>query len=145
MIIKVVATIALSALGGILYRMGGSDHFNTKTRDLGVPAVGIGLLWILGGWNWWLILCFGLYFGSMTTYWKNKPDAVWWNWLLVGLGFSLAFVPYAIATGHWMGFWLRLVLLPVSIMLWSEKNGNAVWEEFGRGFATTSSIPLLLI
>jgi len=125
--------------------MGGSDTYNTKFRDFGVPFVGAGLLALLG-FNWWLILCYGLYFGSMTTYWKKKgTDATWFNWACVGLGFSLAFLPYSIATGHWVGFAIRTFLVTLLIPVWSQNENKAVLEELGRGFITTVTIPLLLI
>jgi len=142
----ILLTLLASILGAVLYRLGGAKGYNTKFRDLGLPTVGIGLLWILGGWNWWFILCFGLYFGSMTTYWKKKgTDAKWWNWLLVGLGYSLAFLPYAVATGHGGGFIIRTVIVTAATALWSEFIGNPVVEECGRGAITTITIPLLLI
>jgi hypothetical protein len=146
MILKITLTIILSALAGLLYRLGGASGYNTKFRDLGVPTVGIGLLWFLGGWNWWLILCFGLYFGSLTTYWKKKgTDAMWWNWLFTGLGYSLAFLPYTIATGHYLGFIIRTILVTVLIAVWSYNIDEVVLEENGRGVITTITIPLLLI
>jgi len=126
--------------------MGGASGYNTKFRDFGVPAIGILLLTILGGWHWIYILCFGLYFGSMTTYWKKKgTDAKWWNWLLTGLGYSLAFLPFAITSGHWIGFIIRTIIVSIATMVWSDEVGNPVIEECGRGFITTATLPLLLI
>ena len=142
---NIIITILAIITGAILYRLGGAEGYNTKIRDFGVPTVGIGLLWFLGGWNWWLIFCFGLYFASMTTYWKKGPDAKWHNWLLTGLGYSLAFLPYTIATGHWVGFTIRTVIVTLGVMIWSELIDNPVWEECGRGAITTCTIPLLLI
>ncbi len=131
--------------------MGGSDRFNTKVRDLGISLVGVGLLvYLYPHYGWKILLSyfltFGLYFGSMTTYWKKKgTDAKWWNWLMTGLGYSLAFLPFAFASGLWLGFALRCVICSILIMIWSEKVGNATVEEFGRGFIATITIPLLLI
>ena len=71
--LKYLAVVISSILGAILYRMGGSDKWNTKWRDIGVALVGVGLLMILDfhASYWWIyLLCFGLYFGSLTTYWK---------------------------------------------------------------------------
>lgn len=65
--------------------------------------------------------------------------------MLHGLGLSIAMLPYSIASGHYIGFALRTVLLTFLITFWSEKIGNAVVEEFGRGFFTVITIPLLLI
>ncbi len=36
-------------------------------------------------------------------------DAHWWNWLFVGLALSLALLPWAWATHHWIGFAARTV------------------------------------
>ena len=142
--VKLAILCVLSTLGATFYRMGGSDTYNTKWRDLGCPTVATALLWAWGGWNWWLILCFGLFFGSLTTYWKKKgTDAKWWNWMLVGLGFSLAYLPYTIATGNWVGFALRTLIVTVGVTIWSEKISDAVMEELGRGFIAIVTLPIL--
>jgi hypothetical protein len=146
----VILVMVLSAIAGLLYRMGGAAGFNTKFRDLGCPTLGLLLLWVTDGFHlplWWAyLLCFGLYFGSLTTYWKKKgTDAHWYNWIFTGLGYSIAFLPYAIATGHWVGFAIRTIVVTFGIMFWSEKIGNVVWEESGRGVISTITLPLLLI
>lgn len=144
--LKILAWIIATLLSSVLYRMGGAQGFNTKFRDLGLPTIAVALLTYLGGWHWIYILCFGLYFGSLTTYWKKKgTDAKWFNWLLTGLGYSLSFLPLALFTGHWLGFCIRTILVSVGVTIWSEKIGNAVVEELGRGVITTSTLPLLLI
>ena len=142
-----ILLILLSSIaGGVLYRMGGAAGFNTKFRDFGCPTIALVTLWLLHAWNWWLIPCFGLYFGALTTYWKKKgTDAHWYNWALTGLGYSLAFLPYSIATGHWVGFGIRTVVVTAATTLWSQFISNAVIEEFGRGFIATVTLPLLLI
>jgi hypothetical protein len=152
MAIKIATWIIVSAVAGLLYRLGGvGKPYDTKFRDMGVPFVGIVLLLIIYP-HYSLkyiiayLLTFGLYFASMTTYWKRKgSDAKWWNWLLTGLGYSLAFLPFAIVSGEYFGFCLRLVLCSVATMIWSEKIDNVVWEEFGRGVICTATLPLLLI
>jgi hypothetical protein len=151
--IKTLVWILASAIAGLLYRLGGvGKPYDTKYRDLGVPLVGILLLWYLyplyAGWKEYLayFLTFGLYFGSMTTYWKKKgTDARWYNWLFTGLGYSLAFLPFSFFSGLWLGFVIRTIIVAVATTLWSEKIGNVVWEECGRGVITTITIPLLLI
>ena len=106
-----------SCLSALLYRLGGWGHgFNTKVRDLGTPFCMIGYMILSGCWNGWLILCFLLMFGAQTTYWKKKgSDAKWFNWLFTGLAYSLAMLPYSLATGNISGFlirgWLLLCLL----------------------------------
>jgi hypothetical protein len=131
---------------GVLYRMGGSGNYPRQARLIGVPLLAVILLAVCGGWNWWLLLCIPLMIGAISTYWKKKgSDAKWWNWLLHGLGIAVAMLPYAIATQHYVGFGIRCLVLPLLIMLWSERIGNAVWEEWGRGFLIGITIPLLLI
>lgn len=144
--------LVASIISGILYRMGGAGKpFNTKFRDFGVPTIGIALLlYIYPHYDWKTLLSyfltFGLYFGSMTTYWKKKGvEAKWWNWMLTGLGYGLAFLPFAYVSGKWVGFVLRCIICSLTTMIWSEKINNAVVEEFGRGFIATATIPLLLI
>lgn len=134
----------LSFLGACAYRVGGSDlHIphKTKIRDAGVPFVGCLIIvlnnWPLTLWACWvgLFLSFGLAWGAMTTYFKKKEtDAKWFNWSLVGLAFGIALFPYAWATGQWMPFLYRTIMTTVFITIWSESIGNAVLEEFGRGF-----------
>jgi hypothetical protein len=150
--IYLVASIA----SGILYRCGGAGKpYNTKYRDLGVPTVATLYLLTLGLksslWGVWGLLgaylvAFGLLFGALTTYWKKKgAPALWWNWLLTGLGYSLAALPIAFVTGHWVGFGIRCFVLTGLTVLWSEIIDNVVVEEFGRGFLIVSTLPLLLI
>ncbi len=153
MAIKIASWLIATILGAILYRLGGAAGYNTKWRDLGLPAVSLVYLLICGKivqpWGfWWLVgaylLTFGLFFGSLTTYWKKKGEpAKWISWLLTGLGYSLAFLPYAILSGEYFGFCLRLVLCSVGIMIWSEKISNVVWEECGRGAIAIGTLFLL--
>ena len=149
--IHIIVWLCASICSAILYRMGGAAGYNTKFRDFGVPTIGLALLLIIYphyGWKVLLsyVLTFGLYFGSMTTYWKKKgTDAYWYNWLFTGLGYSIAFLPFAIVTRHWVGFAIRTIIVVVATTLWSEKISNVVWEECGRGIITTITIPLLLI
>lgn len=138
-----ISTIILSILSGVLYHLGGS--IQTKIRDLGVPSCM--LVWVLlnGLWHWSIILCFGLMFAAQTTYFKKKgTDAQWYNWLLVGLAFSLSMFPYAI-TGHWVGLIYRTCVVTSFTVLWSEMMGKAWVEEGGRGFIQICTLPLILI
>lgn len=151
--IHIIVWLLVSAIAGLLYRLGGvGKPYDTKYRDFGVPLVGIVMLAFFYNFHtdWKIILSyfltFGLYFGSMTTYWKKKgTNAYWYNWLYTGLGYSLAFLPFAIVTGNWLGFGIRTILVSVFTSLWSDKIDQVVWEECGRGVITTATIPLLLI
>lgn len=139
--------IPLAFLAGVLYRMGGAAGFNTKYRDLGVPCVMLAAMKVLGHFHWSLFICFGLLFGSLTTYFKKKgADAFWYNWLIVGLAYSIAMLPFTIIVTHnWLGFGVRVAVLTTLITLWSEFVGNAVIEEWGRGVAIIVTLPLLFI
>ena len=147
--IWLIATI----LGAILYRLGGC--IQTKIRDFGVPTVATGYLLTLGiklhSWGFWglvaaLLAHFGLLLASLTTYWKKKgTDAHWYNWVFTGLGYSLAYLPYAFLSGIWAGFLARIILTTAGIVWWSEREGDAVKEEFGRGFIQNITIPILTI
>ena len=74
MLIKILIA---SILSGVLYRLGGWEKGNTKFRDLGCPAVGVGLLLLTNnspinilGWVM-LTLSFGLSFAALTTYYDS--------------------------------------------------------------------------
>jgi hypothetical protein len=142
----------ISVVSAIFYRMGGSGKFNTKARDIGCMLCVVASMLILGvKGQWWMyFLSSGAMFGCLTTYhkWlnplfgKDKEDVYWWGWFAHGLCFGLAllfFYPI------WKAVLLRSFALGLAIMLWSENNDDAVFEECGRGFLINASVPLLLI
>lgn len=145
MILKILAVILVSVVSAVLYRMGGSQYYNTKWRDIGCALVSCLLIGYLIAWHWTLILVFGLTWGALSTYWKRTPDARWWNWLITGAMYSVATLPFIIAEGHWLGFASRTIILGGATMIVSELEGNAVREELMRGFLICATIPLLLI
>lgn len=59
----------LAIVAGILGRCGGAQNYNTKYRDLGIPALVCLTLGLTYGFNWWFMLIFLLTFASLTTYW----------------------------------------------------------------------------
>jgi hypothetical protein len=150
----ILAAISITdILCGILYRMGGSGNWPRQARVIGVPLLSIGLLWFLGGWNWWLLLCIPLMIAAISTYWKRKgEDAHFINYLFHGLGIAVAMLPYSIATHHYIGFGIRGLLLPVLVASWATKmNRPILWwradvvSEFGRGFLIAATMPILLL
>ena len=162
--IDIFTVTFLSILAGFLYRAGGMGKEetskpkfiplwarNTKTRDLGCPLCAMIILLIAYNVYTWQILLayfisFGLYFGSLTTYWKGKAiDCKWYHWLFTGIGYSLAFLPVSIINQKWLGFFIRLFIVSIGTMLWSQEVDEVVKEEFGRGFLSTVTLPLLLI
>lgn len=145
--IKIILWFILSFFSTILYRAGGTNAFNTKFRDIGCALCVTLLLMVLGFKSILpLVFTFGLTFASLTTYFKKKGQpAKLWNWVLVGLAFGLAAFPYAFATGHWIGFAIRTIFLVFTVSIWSDKIGDVILEEAGRGFLITASVPFLLI
>lgn len=136
-------SIILSIIGAVLYRVGGSDlplSNKTKYRDAGTSLCGALILFLQNPTIEWkvigsCILAWGLGWGAMTTYFKKKgTDAKWYNWLFVGIAFSLVPIFYAWTTGLWIPFAIRSAVLVIAIPLWCEFIGWDVAEEFGRGF-----------
>lgn len=143
---KIVLTILLSSISGIFYRMGGSGNYPRWTRQAGLTVIMIVEMFLLGYFKWPLALCAGLLYGLSTTYFKKKgTDAQWYNWLCVGLAFSISMLPIVIFSGLWIGFIIRTIVCTSLVVIWSQINGNAVKEELGRGFIPTITLPLLLI
>lgn len=146
---QILAIFVLTIAGGILYRLGGQGHpFNTKHRDLGVPVVGLlGMLVLKFYVPFYIhLLAFGLFFASLTTYWDSVPfnkgkDNFWMH----GFFCALAYLPYAIATGNWIGFGIRTLVSTVGIGAWSEFVTNDIQEEVGRGMILIATLPILLV
>lgn len=155
-----IALIVGSIVGGILYRMGGAAGFNTKFRDFGIPTVqtGVFLFFVYPNFDWTLlalVLCWGATFGAQTTYFKKKgTDAKWYNWLLVGLAYSICWCPIVIAQAiwppatlhtHWLGFGIRTFVCTGLTIMASELIGKDVIEENVRGIIEVLTLPILFI
>lgn len=145
-------------LAAILYRLGGQakqgnwlDNLrDTNTRDIGVPLVCLAYvifkLYIPALWYMHLIV-FVLAFLSHRSYydWTGAD-----NFFMVGFGFGLAYIPYAIVTGRWLGWAIRTIVLCLSVGL-INKFANSGWsnsddiEEWFRGGIQVATLPLLLI
>jgi hypothetical protein len=151
--IIVMITVLASVIGGILYRLGGKQGFNTKYRDLGVPAVFVVLMALFGAikgifTGLSLIPCFGLMFAALTTYHyflPKPPDYKWYHYAMHGFFCSLAAIFYAWASGNWLWFGVRVGINTVFISAWSYWIGWDDLEEFGRGACMIATVPLLLI
>lgn len=145
--IQWLTALILAAPAGWLYRLGGSGKANTKARDVGVVlcmvvwmALNHKLIWIA------TVPAAILMFLAQTSYFKKKgEDAKWFNWVFVGLAFSISLIPYAIYTGHWVGFGVRLFIVTLFTTLWSEFQGNVQVEEPGRGAVQIITLPLLFV
>lgn len=154
MIFKIIMTIVLTAASAVLYRMGGSARYDTKYRDIGTSVcTNLGIaLWF--DWHWSLILCFGIMWGSLTTYWdfinkwlpvQDKDKEYWWNWLLHGFFNALSALPFVFFNGEWEWLWTRCAACAVITMLVSVLSAKDVVEENGRGAAPVITIPLKVI
>lgn len=158
LLLKILSVILLSIITGVFYRMGGSGNYPRYFRELSACVTMILAMVILGHIHWTLIPCAGLLYGLETTYFKSKnSDAKWWNWLLVGIAFSIAMLPLVIAQHLWIGFGIRTVFCTGMVVLWQEflsqqvvnichKTLNKdITDEFGRGFLVIITLPFLLI
>ena len=130
----IVLEIILIVASAVLYRMGGADGYNTKFRDFGCPLAAIASALIVGIRHWSPFICFWFLFGAMTTYWKRKgEDARWFNWLMTGFMYAMAFLPAVGFLGRWEAFIYFTAVLSIATMVWSEMMDDVVWEECGRG------------
>ncbi len=142
----------LAIISGVLYRLGGiGKPFNTRFRDIGCSLIILVTCLILGlfrGFTASLVaylLTFGLLWGAYASYWKSGEDMKFRHWCFHGLGLAFALLPIAYITGHWIGFIMRLFILPLLIAVWSEGIGEVNLEEFGRGFLFCATLPILLL
>lgn len=143
--VKIILSFIIAVICGVLYRMGGSDKYDTKWRDFGCPLCAIGtlLLWFTPT-NWWMLLpWFGLAFGAMTTYWDKIFG--YDNYYFHGFMAGLASFPMYWAGVNWYSVLIYAVVCGGLIGLWSKLNDDAVKEEFGRGFIYCVSTLCLLI
>ncbi|MBI4708126.1 MAG: hypothetical protein HY761_09440 [Candidatus Omnitrophica bacterium] len=152
--LKIAETLVLAALGGLLYRWGGQEGWNTRYRDAGVPLCFCALMVLLGAvhglWQWIsLAPCFGIMWASLTTYRYFLPKPVdydWYHYGLHGLFCVASAFPYAIASGHWIGFGIRVILCAAGLSGWyfiAKKSDT--WHERGRGFILILTIPICVI
>lgn len=145
----------LSFLGGIAYRLGGKEGWNTKFRDIGVSFISCLLLVLLGGvhtFKEWLSLIpsFGLMFAALTTYryFLPKPkdcNYKWYHYSLHGFFVSLSSIPYVWVRGNWIWFSISCIICAFGVGLWSHLIGWDELEESGRGFIIVVTRSLLVL
>jgi len=146
MILHILAIAILSLSAGWLYRAGGSGYYPFYFREAGMMICEVLALLSLGYVHLSLIFVAGATYGVQTTYFKKKgTDANLWNWILVGLAFSVAVLPLVAFKGLWIGFAIRTLVLTSSVALWSQFIGKDWLEEGGRGALQILTLPLLLI
>lgn len=162
---KILLWLILSIISSICYRCGGMSKDdaakprwipkwlrNTKTRDLGVSAVCLSLVYFLRPELKFepfplkfglFLLVYGLMFTALTTYWDELFD--YDNFYFHGLMIGLSTSPLCWVGVSWYAIGLYAVILTISMGLWSNAIKNDVWEELGRGFLITAVAPILLI
>lgn len=141
---------ALSIIGGIFYRLGGKEGYDTKFRDLGVPLVAIATCLLIGiKLNLALFLLkYGLLFGALTTYryFLPKPtDYSWYHYALHGLFIGLSAMPLIWCGVHWWVIILRAIILAGFMAIWSKLSSWDDLEEGVRGVSIIATMPILLI
>lgn len=156
--IVVLGWLAAAALiSAVTYRLGGAaedEHWynflknnNLRIRDAGCSLIALGCMcWILKiHIPYWIhIIAFFLTFGALTTYWDRLFGHD--NHYMHGGMIGLAYLPYAVAGAiSWEMLALRVIVLALLMGIWSKLNGNAVWEECGRGAAIQVSLACYLI
>ena len=140
---KFIVLLVGAILSGILGRMGGAAHFNTKYRDLGIPTLfTIYMLYFHHSLNSLLpyFLTFGLMFGALTIGYfdfltKDKSDNYWLSGFVVGL----STIPCMFFGIHW---YIILAKCLVIALIWGSINKllkNAVIVEFLR-YALTFAV-----
>lgn len=159
--LKGVLTAALAALAGIFYRMGGSGNYPRWVREVGVGCVLNFEFWVLGIWNWGAFLCLGSVWIE-STYFKIKGKAGAFSWILVGVSFSIATLPWLLwedlvskRYSSWKGYTIRVFVCTVLTAFWQLylsdkvakwlKTTKDITDENGRGVIQIVTMPLLLI
>ena len=148
-------------LAGCAYRAGGSEKRqdwldfvrNSWVRDWGVAGVFVAQMACFGAFQGLktgvcLLLSFLVLAGALSTYRYFLPKPKDYSWVHYGLhGFftALAAIFFAWATGHWLGFGVRVIICAVFMAVWSVKVSWDVLEEGGRGAIILATAPLLLI
>jgi hypothetical protein len=144
--------LPFAVLSGILGRMGGSQYYNTKWRDAGIPVIQTVYLLIVGIHSPWLVGNFAALWGSLTTYWDEVPfNKGEDNFFMHGFFCGLAALFICFVTGHWWLMAIRSIGLALFMGIWHLKHPKKIngWdgaqvEEFGRYFVLTMSLPIIL-
>ena len=144
-----------AAIGGILYRMGGSGNYPRQSRIIGVSLLSTLILAIL---KWkidlWLCLAYLVSFGAMagmvSIYWGflfHEKDNFYMHGFMIGLAY-VALAWFGIA---WWLILIRAILLALGMGLlnkyankWQWKHSDII-EEVSRGAMIILTLPILII
>ena len=136
----------LAFMSGVFGRMGGSDKYDTKWRDVCCSLIAVLGCVLFFGWNtafWWVyLLIFTLHWAAFTTYYDVifGYDNLWFSGFMVGIAiFPMAIIdksfwPVIIARGLILCvIWGCLnKFLPEKVLCWRRD----VAEEFSRYFVS---------
>lgn len=135
----IISTIVLTILSAYLYRMGGSENkpkWLWKARDLGCGLCVLAWLSINVVYSWLMILCLGLMWASLSSYWgkltPNDDEEYWWNFALHGFFIGFSLIPL-VGELSFLPILYRSLALAVTFALWTQFIRNAVVSEAGRG------------
>ena len=84
------------------------------------------------------VISFLLTWGALSTYWNFR-------WFWHGFGIGMGMIPFAFVGIHWWAILLRAVVLGILIKWWSDREDNAVKEEFGRGALMVLTLPIVFL
>ncbi len=158
---KSLGTALLAFLAGMAYRMGGSGNWPRWVREVGVGILLILEFLLLGLFNWGCLLILGSVWVE-STYFKIKGETNNFSWVLVGLSFSIAILPWFVwgwaanrRPAHWAGYLVRTVVCAFLTWLWNQVLsaklakatglGKDIMDENGRGVIQLLTLPLVLI
>ena len=155
MIINISIWLAATVISAILYHISGIGGWKGAKllRRLGCSLIALVLYILLAGFKlshiWAYVVFWGLNYGALSSYMSElqepKDDVNWFEWLITGFLYGISAFPLCIASGKWIGFAIRTVILTFGIMLIREKFGSNEIEELGSGALYTATMPLLLI
>lgn len=158
---KALLILLLAILAGACYRYGGWEGGKRWVREVGVGLCLVLGFVVLNLFNLGSLLCLGSVWIETTYFKKKGTDANWFNWLLVGLSFSVATLPWLICNTithrplHLIGYGIRVVVCAVFTVIWEESwspivaslfhTTTDITDECGRGAIQILTLPLLLI
>jgi hypothetical protein len=152
--LKILLTLLIAILSGVLGRMGGAEGYNTLYRDIGCSILSILTFILWYGFNlncWYLyLIAFGLHWASFTTYFDKLfgHDNLGFSGFVVAASLlpliSIFKVPFFIErmialSSIW--FLLNKYLPYPNVFIWRRD----VAEEFLRYFSVVINYLLLLI
>lgn len=170
LIFKCLLNTAMIILSGVVYRLGGACKYeeNCKNlkwyhllceswiRDFGVSFLVSVMIYLKFGFNWWLILSWGLLYGALSSY-NCWIKIKWLRWGLTGASYGLAILPFAISLFPLYGWsiiiesLIRVIILALGvgfIRIWNKPIW--IWREDivlenVCGLLTTSTLLIMWI